>query len=148
MTSKATAITMLKEGGILSNFMSAVQRRALTYLLGGEESSYFIEQVTRTVKAVTNTPLTYQTESIETADKVLHLHYFKGGIDAWIVERDMGDSPSDNGLGEQHQAYGKITLCGGGWEEAEWGYISIKDLIDHGVELDLHWEPKTVKEMK
>lgn len=76
-----------------------------------------------------------------------------GGVDAWIVERDVGENGTEApGAGEgdqhQHQAYGKITLFGGGWEEAEWGYISIVELIQNGVELDLYWEPKPVKEMK
>lgn len=90
--------------------------------------------------------MTYNTEDIETADKVLHLHYFGGGVDAWIVERDVGDDPAGDGTGPQLQAFGKITVMGG-WRDAEWGYISIAELIENGVELDFYWEAKTVKEM-
>jgi hypothetical protein len=60
----------------------------------------------------------------------------------------VGDTPDQNGEGPQLQAFGKITICGGGWEEAEWGYISIQELIENGIELDFYWEAKTVKEME
>lgn len=98
-------------------------------------------------KAIGRTPLTYQTENVETFDKVLCLHYFRGGVDAWIVERDVGDTPDQNGEGVQHQAFGAITLEGGGWAEVEWGYISIQELIENGVELDLYWTPTAVRAM-
>ena len=134
--------------GILVNFMPNAQRRALIAALRSEEGECIADLVLGAVRNIRATPLTYQTESVEMKDKVLHLHYFGGGIDAWIVERDVGDTPDQNGEGPQLQAYGKITLFGGGWDEAEWGYISIADLIANGVELDFYWEAKTVKEME
>lgn len=96
--------------------------------------------------------MTYQTNDVETDNKVAHLHYFMAGFNAWIVERDVGDSgnPEAPGAGEgiQHQAYGLVDMSGIGLEEAEWGYTSIAGLIAHGFELDLHWEPKTISQIK
>ena len=146
-TDKFQAQQYLKNDGLLANFMPASQRFTLLDLMEGEEGEFFVSKVLEVAKIVRDTPKTYETESIETKDKTLHLHYFKGGVDAWIVERDMGDTPEGDGFGEQRQAFGKITVVGGGWEEAEWGYISIQELIENGVELDLFWTPKTVKEM-
>lgn len=146
-TDKFQAEQYLSNGGILANFMSVSQRLTLKELLNGEEGEHFVELVKKLVWRIKGTPVTYNTEEVETADKVLHLHYFLGGVDAWIVERDVGDTTDQNGEGEQLQAFGKITVVGGGWGEAEWGYISIQELIEAGVELDLYWEPKTVKEM-
>ena len=137
---------------LLGNFMPYSQRLCLLAAQRGEEAEAINDIVMGAVERIKATPMTYQTEDVETKDKVLHLHYFKGGVDAWIVERDVGDSgnPSAPGAGEgvQHQAYGKISLFGGGWEDAEWGYISIAELIKNGVELDLYWTPRTAKEMK
>ena len=138
----------LNGAGLLGNFTPYAQRLALLETLRGEEGEGIAEIVLRVAKGILDTPKTYQTEEIKTADKRLCLHYFKGGVDAWIVERDVGDTPDGDGLGDQYQAYGKISLYGGGWKDAEWGYISIHDLIANGVELDLYWEPKIVKEMK
>ena len=48
-------------------------------------------------------------------------------------------------LGEgQIQAFGLANLGYG----AELGYICIKELIEHGIELDLYWTPKTLGEVK
>lgn len=137
--------------GILVNFMPNAQRRALTAALRGEEGECIADLVLGAVRNIRATPLTYQTESVETKDKTLCLHYFMGGVDAWIIERDVGDSGDATapgaGEGEQIQAYGKICLAGEGWDGAEWGYISIKEMIDCGVELDLYFDPKPAKEM-
>lgn len=138
----------LRDSGLFANFMPASQRLAFCKAINGEEAEFFIDNLWELATIIRGMPVTYNTEDIATADKVLHLHYFAGGVDAWIVERDVGDTPDQNGEGPQLQAFGKITVVGGGWEEAEWGYISIKDLIKRGVELDFYWEPKTVKEMK
>ena len=147
-TDKFQAQQYLSNGGILANFMPASQRFALREALKGEEGEYFADLVKKLVWRIKGMPVTYNTEDVATPDKVLHLHYFKGGVDAWIVERDVGDTPGHNGEGEQIQAYGKITLCGDGWEGAEWGYISIAELIEAGVELDLYWTETTAKEME
>jgi len=147
-TTRQEAEKHLAADGILKNFMPHDQRLTLLSLLDGEEGDFLAGKVLEIVRTIRDTPLTYQTDDIETPDKVLHTHYFKGGIDAWIVERDVGDDAHGDGEGEQWQAFGKITAVGGGWREAEWGYISIKELIECGVELDLYWTPKTVKEMK
>ena len=147
MTRNEAIKSLASTDGFFRHWMSYQQRVALTQALAGEEGEYFADLLTKLMWCIKSAPVTYNTEDVETADKVLQLHYFKGGIDAWIVERDVGDTADQNGEGEQHQAFGKITVMGGGWEEAEWGYISIADLIANGVELDLHWDAKTVKEM-
>lgn len=146
-TKKFQVEQYLRNGGLFDNFMPASQRFSFLEALKGEEANFFIDNLWDLARTIRGTPVTYNTENVETDDKVLHLHYFGGGVDAWIVERDVGDTLDRNGLGPQLQAFGKITVAGGGWSEAEWGYISIAELIENGVELDFHWEPKTVREM-
>lgn len=131
--------------GFFRHWMGHAQRRVLCLALQGEEGVHFAELLTTLKAHIEAMPKTYETEDIPTEDKVLHLHYFRGGVDAWIVEKDMGDGSDDL---RQHQAYGKQGLFGGGWDDAEWGYISIQELIDNDVELDLHWTPTMAKDMK
>ena len=67
---------------------------------------------------------------------MVHLHYFTGSQDWYITERDTSE--------EQHQAFGLADFGDGG----ELGYISIAELIKHGVELDLYWKPRTLAEIR
>lgn len=133
----------LNGAALLGKFMPYAQRLTLLGMLRGEEAEGIAEIVLTAVERIKGTPLTYQTDGVATKDKITHLHYFRGGVDAWIVERDIGDGTETPGEGEQLQAYGKITLTGDK-NDAEWGYISIKELIENGVELDLYFEPKCV----
>lgn len=71
------------------------------------------------------------------------LHYFIGNFDFWITERDKGDGSDDD---SQHQAFGFVNL--GDPDNAELGYISLSELFESNVELDLHWTPKTLGEIK
>lgn len=144
-TDRFVAEQYLSNDGLLDQFMPVSQRFALKDLINGEEGEFFVQKVLELAKTIRDMPKTYETENIAGDDKVAHLHYFYGGVDAWIVEKDAGDGTPDT---RQHQAYGKITLFGGGIEEAEWGYISIQELIENGVELDLHWTPKQMKEIR
>lgn len=146
-TKKFQVKQYLQNGGLFEHFMPSGQRSTFLELIEGEEGEFFTDNLWDLAKAIRDTPVTYATQNMEAADLVLRLHYFGGPVDAWIVERDVGDTPG-NGEGPQLQAFGKITVMGGGWGEAEWGYISIAELIEAGVELDFYWDPKTVREMK
>ncbi len=82
-------------------------------------------------------PRFYETEDTETAEKVLHLHYFGGSCDWWLTEYDP----------ESHLGFG--YACLGDPEMAEWGYVDLKELepVSVGlvvIERDLHWAPRSV----
>jgi len=148
MDKKSTALKLLDDG--LENFIGFSQRQEIKAMIQlEEEGDYYADLVIEMANRIKEMPVTYQTQDIKIVNKVLCLHYFGGSVDAWIVERDVGDAlpdpdapmPDGVGMGEQLQAYGKITLVGGGWDEAEWGYINIKEMIRNGIELDLHFEP-------
>jgi len=62
---------------------------------------------------------------------VAQLLYFTSDSDWSITERVCKV--------EQMQAFGLACVC-----EEELGYISIKELIQAGAELDLDWTPKTL----
>jgi hypothetical protein len=123
-------------------FMPTGERRTLLSNLDGEEGAGIADIVLAVAKTIETMPQTYQTEG-QGKTAVAHLHYFGGAVDAWITERDMGDS---TGNGAQLQAFGLITMTGNR-QYAELGYISIAELIQHGIELDLYWNPKTIGEL-
>jgi hypothetical protein len=75
----------------------------------------------------------------EAASALARLHYFIGGCDWWIVEKDA--DPDHAG---QVQAFGVADLGMG----AELGYISIPELLENGAELDLYFTtPKPIGEL-
>ncbi len=136
------------ETGFFRHWMGRSQRMAIAQVIRGEEGDYFAELLANLKGWIEKMPKTYETGRQDVENKVVHLHYFGGSVDAWIVERDVGDSFVQAEIGPQHQAFGPITLCGESIGESEWGYISIQELIDNGIELDLYWTPKPVKEVK
>ena len=139
---------LLNGASWFANFMGYSQRLALLEALRSEEGEGIADMVLRVAEQIKATPKTYGTEGQAEHERKVCLHYFRGGVDAYILERDVGDYADGEATGPQHQAYGKITVIGGGWEGAEWGYISIADLLKHGVELDLHFDPTPVGDMK
>lgn len=101
----------------------------------GEESQFFFDKAAELGKRVAQMPKTYEQDG-KGAQAVAYLHYFKGGCDWYITEKDRED--------EQLQAFGLADLGHG----AELGYIAITELIAHGAELDLHFTPKTLAAIK
>ena len=137
-------ITKAREflNGTARYYMPTGERFTLLENLQGEEGAGIADIVLAVAKTIETIPQTYQTEGQGKA-AVAHLHYFGGAVDAWITERDMGDESGDM---TQWQAFGLITLTGNR-QDAELGYISIYDLIQNGIELDLYWTPKTIGEL-
>ena len=84
-------------------------------------------------------PKTYESDG-QGDDVTVMLHYFINGSDWWITERDVI-------LDDQVQAFGYVCL-NGDIDCAELGYISITELINNNVELDLYFEPTTLREVK
>ena len=114
-------------------FLSRDQQ-AVMDKMGLAGDSYLIVKANEMIE---QTPVTYEQEDLGD-QAVAHLHYFYGGCDWWITEKDVEDGVS--------QAFG--FACLGDPQMAELGYISIEELTDAGVELDLHWTPITLAEVK
>lgn len=119
-------------------FIGPEQRSVLNSMLRGEEGEYFANMLHDLSDRVQRMP---KTGEADTEDAIVYLHYFLGSIDAWITERDMGDGTADK---SQHQAFGMVDLGYG----PELGYISLPELFGSGVEIDLHWTPKPLNEIK
>ena len=112
----------------LRKFCSAEQISIMMDATLGEESDFFRVKMVELVELFDTMPATRGQEGVK--DPVAYLHYFVGGADWYITERDMEVA--------QHQAFGFARMFAGC---GECGYISIVELIQNGVELDLHFTP-------
>lgn len=124
--------------GSLVPWMPLMERRVLRSTLRGEEGTAIAATVLGVLKTIEDMPVTYGQDGLGD-EAVVHLHYFRGGSDWWITEKDV-----DGGV---DQAYGFVCL-NGDTECAESGYISIAELVENDVELDLYWTPKTLSTVK
>lgn len=135
------------EGGTLVWFMSRAQRGVLAEMLRGEEREFFADKIIEYADRINSMPETYGQDG-KGQDAIVYLHYFGGSVDLWITEKDMGAMRGGDKDVEQIQAFGIANLYGTGIKEGELGYINIQEAIDSGLELDLHWEPKAIKDIK
>lgn len=121
----------------IKHFLSREQAKVMRTLMDGEEGPYFQDKAREMAGIILGMPKTYETSN--NPDPTIYLHYFNGGSDWYIFERDM--------YAEQHQAY--CYACLNGWyDSAEIGMVSIEELRESGVELDLHWKPRPLSEIK
>lgn len=123
----------------LRPFVSRQQYQAMADLSRtGEERVFFQEKWIEFGNRVESMPETWEQDG-KGDDAVVYLHYFRGGSGWYITEKD-----ADGGV---EQAFG-YTVLHGDTENAELGYISIAELTECGVELDLHFEPRALREVK
>jgi hypothetical protein len=71
-------------------------------------------------------PKLYATEDVLTENKIVHLHYFVGGADWWIVEVEH----------DTRVAFG--FACLGDPANAEWGYVALDELA--ALHKSMTWE--------
>ena len=126
----ATALHQLK------GFIGRNQLAAIDAGIWGEERQFFYDKLVEMAQIVTTMPVTYETDG-QGLQAIVKLHYFTAGADFYITERDCE--------AEQLQAFGKADIFQDG---GELGYISIVEILEGGAELDLHWTPKTLGEIK
>ena len=87
-------------------------------------------------------PRLYATEHIPLEEKQIHLHFFLGGCDWYIVEFDGDD------------LFFGYAILNDDLECAEWGYVSFDELksltvgfIEVDCELEEYWGEKKVSEI-
>jgi len=125
--------------GTLRQFIGKSQLSAIGDACQSEEKQYFFDKLVEMAGIINAMPKTYEQDG-KGDQAIAYLHYFRGGMDWYITERDMetADGPG------QHQAFGLADLGDGG----ELGYISIVELLANGIELDLHFAPKTLAQIR
>lgn len=94
------------------------------------------KQMDGCLNAVSEIPKLYETEDIEASKKIIHQLYEIKDIGFYwmIAELDK----------ENDIAYGYANLNDD--QFAEWGYISIAELLENNAVLNREWKPCTFKE--
>jgi hypothetical protein len=119
----------------LRGFIGRSQLGAVRDCLQGEESQFFIDKMCELDELIRAMPKTYEQDGAG-KDAVIYLHYFIGGCDWYITEKDIEPA--------QHQAFGLADIGYGG----ELGYISIVELLQNDVELDFYFTPRTLEQLE
>ena len=133
MTAQATAAAPL-----VRPFISHGQMSVMIDACRGEEREFFLRKFIDLAQQIEVMPKTYEQDG-KGNRATAYLHYFLNDSDWYITEKDM-----DGGI---KQAYGYAVLSGDD-QCAECGYISIAELIRYGAELDLHFAPCSLAEIK
>lgn len=131
----ATKIQATEAINTLRGFIGRAQLSAIGNACRGEEKQFFFDKLVQMATLVSTMPKTYEQDGKGDA-AIVTLHYFTGGCDWHITERDM--------LPDQEQAFGLANIGYG----PELGYISITEILQAGAELDLYFTPCTVGEIK
>lgn len=130
--------TLVECGQLMKGFIAPFQAVIIAENMAGEEGEFFEQMIRRYADRIDRMPKTYEQDG-KGEEAVVYLHYFKGGYDWFILEKD-----SDPDREGQMQAFGYANLGFG----AELGYISLQELIKNRVELNLYFEPTKVSELK
>lgn len=123
---------------VITPFLSLGQLAAMADFSRGEEGDFFLQKFIDLAQLIETMPNTYEQDGQGDA-AIVHLHYFLNGSDWYILEKDM-----DGGV---QQAYGYAVLNGDD-ECAECGYMSIEEITSYGAELDLHFVPCSLGDIK
>ena len=137
MNTKKDAINALK---ILDGFICKQELAAIASGCRSEEKQFFFDKLVEMAGIVSTMPKTYEQDG-KGDQAIAYLHYFNAGNQDWYITEKDAETPEEPG---QHQAFGLADLGYGG----ELGYISIVELIAHGVELDLYFKPQTLGEIR
>lgn len=126
----------------LRPFLPPVQFETLRQLISSrmEEHEFFRRKVAELAKRVDQIPAIYAQDG-KGDEAVVYLHYFRGSANYWVTEIDRNYEP------RRIEAFGLANLYGGA-EDAELGYFDIVELAQHGFELDLYFEPRTLAQLR
>lgn len=117
----------------LQGFMSQAQLATIAAGMRGEERQHFFNKLVEMERLIRTMPKTYEQDGAGD-EAIASLHYFLNGFDWYITERDMER--------KQLQAFGLACMT-----EEEMGYINIVELICNGAELDLYFEPRSLRKI-
>jgi hypothetical protein len=134
-------LLLANTAGEFRNYLSPLQRHTLLEFVRRkvEEWEFFADKIIEYAERIDTMSKTYEQDG-KGDDAIVYLHYFMGGFDWWITEKDKDWTP-----GDYDQAYGLAKFPG---NSPDLGYISIKEITEAGAELDLHWTPKPLKEVR
>ena len=117
-------------------FLSKSQLQVMANLCRSQEGEFYKTKFLELETIIREMPATYEQEGLG-EQAVIHLHYFGQGFDFYITEKDReGDGT--------YQAFGLYPDQGG----LQYEYVSIAELVENNLELDLYWEKITVEQLR
>lgn len=120
-------------------FLSRQQLAVLAQACRGEEALHFLRRLVDLAEQIRAVPKTGDQEGLGDQSTV-HLHYFLSSCDWFVVEKDAFGEGVDMAFG--------YTVLNGNELDAELGYVSISEIVHCGAELDLHFKPRSLAEVK
>lgn len=119
---------------MLRPYLCRNQRLGLIQLLCGEERAWYRQRLREMLNVISGIPALYATEG-QGEQAVAHLHYFTSRADFYFTEldRESEDLPS----------FGLAIIT-----DAELGHLNLTEVLANGGELDLHWKPLTIAEIR
>ena len=95
-----------------------------------------------TDKELSSIPAFYTTESVSLKEKMIHMHFFIGGCDWYVVEYDP-----------ERQTFFGFAILNNDYYMAEWGYFSLQELSELKVQFfevdrDLHFNSIKAKDIE
>ena len=119
----------------VAELISTPQYEAIKSLLRrSEEKAFFIEAVDY-IYSICNVMPKMLEQDGKGENAIAYLHYFTSNCDFYITEKEVGE--------EGTLAFGLVSSS-----DCELGYISIAELVHVGAEIDLHFTPKRLGEIK
>ena len=140
MTTMKEASDAIRRGK-LRQFINPNQLNVIGNLCRGEEGEWFMAKLVSLANLIEAMPETYEQDGKGDQAQIF-LHYFIGGCDWYITEKDVSADDGEGLIG-QFQTFGVANLGHG----PEMGYISLPEIMAAGAELDLHWKICTIAEI-
>lgn len=116
--------------------MPVSEYKTLIDMLDGEEGDHARETFARIAETIKQIPAIYGQDG-KGDDALAYLHYFRGSADIWVTELDPDRSGQIEGFGLVNLGYGP-----------ELGYLVLNEYLAADCELDLHFEPTTLRQIK
>lgn len=120
----------------LRPWLSRQQYRAMADVIRkGEEGAAYIDRAQALASIIDGMAKSYEQDG-KGMEATAYLHYFRGGGDWYITEKDAAGDGTEQAFGWSDPGLG----------HGELGYIGVDELTGAGVELDLYFEPKPLSQ--
>ena len=149
------AISVNDQAQPIARFMGWPQWASLQSLMSGSEESEFFQGVAADLaQRIEAMPVIGGQEDSDAAQTV-YLHYFLGASDVWVLEKDVGGQIDIAQFGHLEKDVGggveqvfAFALLNADYQMAELGYVDLSELLLLGFELDFHFSPKPLAEVR
>lgn len=119
---------------MLQPYLNRNQRLGLIQMLCGEECAWYRQRMREMLNVISGIPAIYATDG-QGESAIAHLHYFTPNADFYFIELDRES--------ENLPGFGLAIIT-----DAELGYMNLMEVLANGGELDLHWKPLTIAEIR